>query len=555
LKPNQLRRLEKMHQRRIPPKEIVTPEFARQLTEISHEIGRQVGVLVDRKGHVESVIVGDATKIVLPAQDRSRLGHSRFNGLRCLHTHLRGEDGLTRDDLTDLALLRLDLMAAIDVDPKSGLPGLVRAAHLLPAAARKNGAANGENESESQTYRFLDPRLPGQFEVNFLELIESLETEMARNRGARKASDTRDRAILAGVTTASIAEARDSLDELRELATSGGLVVLDEIIQRRPELDPKTLVGKGKLDEIIIRSLQLGADMIVFDRELSPSQVRAINGATDLKILDRSQLILDIFAQRAQTSEGRIQVELAQLKYLLPRLSGSGTEMSRLMGGIGGRGPGETKLEVDRRRVRDRIALLEEKLRHVRASRQQRRAQRTRRDLPVVSIVGYTNAGKSTLLNALTNSSVLAEQRMFATLDPTSRRLRLPHDQDIVINDTVGFIRDLPKDLLAAFKATLEELEQSDLLIDLIDAASPQLESQIASVYRILSELELDNIPRLLVFNKMDLADPEELRNLCSLYNGLAISAVDRATLAPLVNEIGERLKRSPDAREASQSR
>jgi GTP-binding protein HflX len=555
LKPNQLRRLEKMHQRRIPPKEIVTPEFARQLTEISHEIGRQVGVLVDRKGHVESVIVGDVTKIVLPAQDRSRLGHSRFNGLRCLHTHLRGEDGLTHDDLTDLALLRLDLMAAIDVDPQSGLPGLVRAAHLMPAAARKNGAANGENESDSQTYRFLAPRLPGQFDIDFLELIESLETEMARNRGARKASDTRDRAILVGVTTASMTEARDSLDELRELAISGGLVVLDGIIQRRPELDPKTLVGKGKLDEIIIRSLQLGADMIVFDRELSPSQVRAINGATDLKILDRSQLILDIFAQRAQTSEGRIQVELAQLKYLLPRLSGSGTEMSRLMGGIGGRGPGETKLEVDRRRVRDRIALLEEKLLHVRESRQQRRAQRTRRDVPVVSIVGYTNAGKSTLLNVLTNSSVLAEQRMFATLDPTSRRLRLPHDQDIIINDTVGFIRDLPKDLLAAFKATLEELEQSDLMIDLIDASSPQLESQIASVNRILSELELDNIPRLLVFNKMDMADPDELRNLCHLYNGLAISAIDRATLAPLVNEIGERLEISPVAREASQSR
>jgi GTP-binding protein HflX len=555
LKPNQLRRLEKMHQRRIPPKEIVTPEFARQLTEISHELGRQVGVLVDRKGHIESVIVGDATRIVLPAQDRSRLGHSRFNGLRCLHTHLRGEDGLTRDDLTDLALLRLDLMVAIDVDPKSGLPGLVRAAHLMPAAARKNGAMNGEHHSESQTYRFLDPRLPGQFDINFLELIESLETEMARNRGARKASDTRDRAILVSVTTASMAEARDSLDELRELAISGGLVVLDEIIQRRPELDPKTLAGKGKLDEIIIRSLQLGADMIVFDRELSPSQVRAINGATDLKILDRSQLILDIFAQRAQTSEGRIQVELAQLKYLLPRLSGSGNEMSRLMGGIGGRGPGETKLEVDRRRVRDRIALLEEKLKRVRESRQQRRAQRTRRDVPVVSIVGYTNAGKSTLLNALTNSSVLAEQRMFATLDPTSRRLRLPHDQDIIINDTVGFIRDLPKDLLAAFKATLEELEQSDLLLDLIDAASPQLESQIASVNRILSELELDNIPRLLVFNKMDMADPGELRNLCRLYNGLAISAIDRATLAPLVNEIGKRLKLSPVAREASQSR
>jgi GTP-binding protein HflX len=539
LKANQLRRLEKMYQRRIPPAEIVTPEFARQLTEISHEIGRQIGVLVDRKGHVTDVVVGDATKIVLPAQDRSRLGHSRFNGLRCLHTHIRGEKGLTHDDLTDLALLRLDLMAAIDVDPNTGLPGMVRAAHLLPAKAHR---LNGDENGEAEAFRFLDPQIPGHLDIDFIELITSLEEEMARNRGARRASDNRDRAILVGVTTGTTAEARDSMDELRELAISGGLVVLDEIIQRRQTLDPKTLAGKGKLDDIIIRSLQLGADMIVFDRELSPAQVRAINEATDLKILDRSQLILDIFAQRAQTAEGRIQVELAQLKYLLPRLSGSGAEMSRLMGGIGGRGPGETKLEVDRRRVRERIALLEDKLKHVRESRHQRRAQRVRREMPVVSIVGYTNAGKSTLLNALTNSQVGAEQRMFATLDPTSRRLRLPHDQEIIINDTVGFIRDLPKDLLAAFKATLEEMEQSDLLIHLIDASSPQLENQIASVNRILGELQLDAIPRLLVFNKIDLVEPEELENRRRVYNAIPVSAIDRSTLGTLVNEISQRL-------------
>jgi GTPase len=534
-----LRRLEKVYQRRIPPAQIVTVEFARQLTEISHEIGRQVGVLIDRKGHVTDVVVGDATKIVLPAQDRSRLGHSRFNGLRCLHTHIRGEKGLTRDDLTDLALLRLDLMAAIDVDPGTGLPGMVRAAHLLPAKAQgHNGGENGDGEA----FRFLDPQVPGRLDIDFIELITSLEEEMARNRGARRASDNRDRAILVGVTTGTTAEARDSMDELRELATSGGLVTLDEIIQRRPNLEPKTLVGKGKLDDIIIRSLQLGADMIVFDRELSPAQVRAINEATDLKILDRSQLILDIFAQRAQTAEGRIQVELAQLKYMLPRLSGSGAEMSRLMGGIGGRGPGETKLEVDRRRVRERIAFLEDKLKHVRESRRQRRVQRVRRDLPVVSIVGYTNAGKSTLLNALTNSQVVAEQRMFATLDPTSRRLRLPHDQEIIINDTVGFIRDLPKDLLAAFKATLEEMEESDLLIHLVDASSPQLENQIASVNRILGELQLDASPRLLVFNKMDLVEQEELENRQRVYNAIPVSAINRSTLGTLVNEISQRL-------------
>jgi GTP-binding protein HflX len=545
LKANQIRRLEKMYQRRIPAHQIVSSEFARQLTELSHEIGRQIGVLVDRKGHVEHVVVGDASQIVLPAQDRSRLGKSRFNGLRCLHTHLRGERQLTHDDLTDLALLRLDLMAAIEVDASTGLPGDVFAAHLLPALPDQTGEKTDGPSEERRMFQFLDPCLPGQLDVDFLDLIDSLEAEMARNRGARKASDTRDRALLVSVTTreeGASSDARDSLDELVELANSGGLVVLDEILQRRTSLDPRTLVGKGKLEEIIIRSLQLGADMIVFDRELTPSQVRAINAATDLKIVDRSQLILDLFAQRAQTSEGRIQVELAQLKYLLPRLTGSGSEMSRLMGGIGGRGPGETKLEVDRRRVRDRIALLEEKLTHVRESRQQRRAQRARRNLPVVSIVGYTNAGKSTLLNALTNSQVIAEQRMFATLDPTSRRLRLPQEQEIIINDTVGFIRDLPRDLLAAFKATLEEMEQSDLLLHLVDASSPQVDNQIAAVQRILTELQLDQIPRLLVFNKMDLVDPEELHYRCQVHHALPISALDRASLARLVQEIGERL-------------
>lgn len=529
-----------MYGRRIPPHQIVTPEFARQLTELSHEIGRQVGVLVDRKGYVEHVIVGDATKIVLPAPDRSRLGESRFNGLRCVHTHLRGEP-LTQDDLTDLALLRLDLMAVIDVDKQTGLPGVVKAAHLLPAAHIADAGDGKPNGPETQ-YRFLAPQPPSQLDVDFLELIESLESEMARNRGARKAADKRDRVILVSVTTDSLTEAHESLAELRELALSGDLVVLDEIIQRRPKLEPATLVGKGKLDEIIIQCLRLGADMIVFDRELQPSQVRAINEATDLKIVDRSQLILDIFAQRAQTAEGRIQVELAQLKYLLPRLTGTGTAMSRLMGGIGGRGPGETKLETDRRRVRDRITHLERQLERVHESRQQRRAQRTRRELPIVSIVGYTNAGKSTLLNVLTGSQVMAEHRMFATLDPSSRRLRLPHEQEIIVNDTVGFIRDLPKDLLAAFKATLEEIEQSDLLIHLADVSSPQLQNQLDSVKRILEDLQLADIPRLLVFNKADLVDKGELENLCQLHHAIAISAVSRRTLDPLVDAISERL-------------
>ncbi|HKP13843.1 MAG TPA: GTPase HflX, partial [Blastocatellia bacterium] len=303
-------------------------------------------------------------------------------------------------------------------------------------------------------------------------------------------------------------------------------------------------------------SLQLGVDVIIFDQNLSPAQVRAINEATDLKIIDRTQLILDIFAQRAQSREGKIQVELAQLKYMLPRLTGSGSEMSRLMGGIGGRGPGETKLEVDRRRVRDRIHHLEKQIEQIRTSRRVQRSRRSRRDLPIISIVGYTNAGKSTLLNQLTQSDVTAEDRMFATLDPTSRRLRLPHDQEVIINDTVGFIRDLPPDLITAFRATLEEMENSDLLIHLVDAGGEHVDNHIASVEKILDELHLSEIPRLLVLNKSDLLNADQLENMTRAYNAVAVSALNRESLLPMIERVGEMLNaaltggRSPDAAE-----
>lgn len=547
LKPNQIRRLEKLYQRRIPPRQIVTQEFARQLSEASHEIHRQVGVLVNRNGYVEHVVVGNARSIVLPDLKRVRMGADRFRGLRCLHTHLAGE-GLTQDDLTDLALLRLDLMAAIDVR-SDGMPGVVRAAHLLPAGAQGPRQVSHELDDAltapepTPMWVFLEPQAPSQIDIDFVDLIESLEEELARARHVRNPRDQRDRAILVGVTTGSAASVQESLDELRELARSAGVVVLDSIIQRRPKLDPRSLVGKGKLDELIIRSLQLGADVIIFDQNLSPAQVRAINEATDLKIIDRTQLILDIFAQRAQSREGKIQVELAQLKYMLPRLSGSGIEMSRLMGGIGGRGPGETKLEVDRRRVRDRIHLLEKQIEQIRTSRRVQRTRRTRRDLPIISIVGYTNAGKSTLLNALTTSTVTAEDRMFATLDPTSRRLRLPRDQEVIINDTVGFIRDLPPDLIAAFRATLEEMEGSDVLIHLVDASSSQLESHIASVEKILADLNLTGIPRLLVFNKSDLLGEDERSNLVQAFSAVMISALDPKTLVPMIDRMSGMLE------------
>lgn len=540
-----MRRIEKLYTRRIPAQQILTPEFARQLSELSHETRRQMGALIDRKGHVQYVMVGDNRRIELPDFKRIRVAEGRFRGLRFVHTHLRGED-LTQDDLTDLALLRLDLVAAIDVQPETGLPGMVRSAHLLPIHAGEAGTTDA-----SPPYGFLTPQIPAHLDVDFLALIDSLEDEMARNRRSGRRAAAQDRTILVSVTTGPVTDAEESMAELQELATSAGVVVQDRIIQRRPAIDPRTVLGRGKLEELLIRALQLGADMLLFDRELTPAQVRSLSEATDLKIVDRSQLILDIFAQRAQSSEGKIQVELAQLKYLLPRLiAGQDSAFSRLAGGIGGRGPGETKLETDRRRVRDRINRLEKEIENQRLRRHERRKTRQRNELPVVSIVGYTNAGKSTLLNSLTNSKVGVEQRMFATLDPTSRRLRLPREQEVIINDTVGFIRDLPPDLISAFRATLEEIQDSSLLLHLVDAGNPRMLQQIESVERILADLKLMEIPSFLVLNKTDLLSPEELQTIvrhlqregrCEV---VTISALDRASLRPLLDSVGAVLAR-----------
>jgi GTPase len=515
------------------------------MSEISNETGRQIGVLLDRKGYVEYVMVGNAKGIEMPDFGRVRVGTDRFRGLRCVHTHLQGEK-LTQDDLTDLALLRLDLMSIIQVDRNTGLPGVVYSAHLLPTKA--DGIA--EDDDGGAPYEYLEPNIPSQLDVDFVSLINSLESEMARVRQTARARQTnRDRVVLVGVTTGYVEDAEESMAELEELATSAGVVVLDKIIQRRPQIDPKTVLGKGKLEELLIRSMRVGADMIVFDTELSPAQVRSLSEATDLKVIDRPQLILDIFAQRAQSREGKLQVELAQLKYLLPRLViGQNSAFSRLAGGIGGRGPGETKLETDRRRVRDRISQLEKQVDNLGRQRQERRKVRSEKNLPMISLVGYTNAGKSTLLNTLTQSEVYAEKQMFATLDPTSRRLRLPIEQEVIINDTVGFIRDLPEPLVAAFRATLEEISDSDLLVHVVDASNPRALQQIQSVEKILSDLHLNSIPQIIVLNKSDLLSEDEITDLqreISLDNhadSVAISAIRKDSLRPLTERIGTRV-------------
>ncbi len=557
LSPHATKALERIYRRRVPLEHIATPELYKSLAEASHESGRQVGALVHRSGEIDYVIVGDATRLMLPDIGRLRAATGRFRALRLIHTHLYNEP-LSRDDLVDLVRLRLDLVAAIQLSPE----GEARTIHYAyntpvaePSAQRRAGAAIPLPEGEamllsaqgSMPYRQVGPLPFGRSEVNFGELIQALEDEFARRTRTRAVTAKDGRAILVHVSNKAKAHnnsaAEESLRELSELSRTAGVQVMDTVLQSRERIDPKFVLGKGKLDEVVLRAAELDVETLIFDHNLTPSQAAAIVKHTDLKVVDRTQLILDIFAQRAESSDGKLQVELAQLKYALPWLSLKDNALSRLTGGIGGRGPGETKLEVGRRRAKERVSFLEAQLRKLSKQRTQRRRRRGRQDVPVVSIVGYTNAGKSTLLNSLTGASVLAEDKLFATLDTRSRRLRFPEEREVVITDTVGFIRDLPKDLFSAFRATFEEAADADLLLHVIDASDPARDTQIETTEALLAELGLGHIPRILVYNKVDLLPKEQARLLgWGRSDRVAISATDRETTRDLLGKIAERL-------------
>jgi GTP-binding protein HflX len=517
LAPSALKALERVYRRRVGLERIASPELIRSLADASRETGRQVGALVHRSGNVETVIVGHATGLMLPDIGRLRAAEGRFRALRLVHTHLYNEP-LTHDDIVDLTRLRLDLVAAVLLD-QAGEPLRFTYAYNVPA---RDGAP---------PYEIVGPVPHGRPEPDFGELITNLEAEFARESRGRtvKAKDGLAMLIHVGekAKRGSLGSAKSRLDELAALAETAGVAVADRVIQLRDSIDPKFVLGSGKLADVVMRAIELDVETLIFDCDLSPAQAHGIASRTDLKVIDRTQLILDIFAQRAESRDGKLQVELAQLKYTLPRLGQKDDALSRLTGGIGGRGPGETKLELGRRRARERIERLERELDRTAKQRHERARRRNESELGRIALVGYTNAGKSTLLNTLTRADAVAEDKLFATLDPRSRRLALPDGRMAILSDTVGLIRHMPKALFAAFRATFEQAESADLLLEVVDASSPELEQHLETTDAVLTELGLFDRPRLRVYNKADRLSPEEQRALRERADGVVMSALE----------------------------
>lgn len=518
-----------MYNRRFPTNDVYTTEQARELALLSRALGRQLGLLIDRKGRVQTVIVGESGSLYIPELPRGRTSAERLRGLRLLHTHLT-PDVLSQEDLMDMLFLRLDAVAALTVNP-SGEPIQWQGAHLLPQSA--NGLP----------YHIDETRPWDRTEAHISATAEALEEELTRSTNGAHNADKTPRTLLVSVSTHPRALQEQNLDELAELARTAGLTVAGRMVQRVAQVNPRFILGRGKIAELEVLALQGYADMLVFDGELSPAQLHNLSDITERKVIDRTQLILDIFAQHAVSRAGKLQVELAQLRYTQPRLAGKNRAMDRLMGGIGGRGPGETKLETDRRKVRERMARIGKELEQLRRQRAFTRARRARTGIPLAALVGYTNAGKSTLLNTLTRSDVLTEDKLFATLDPTTRRLRFPAEREIILADTVGFIRNLPEELMDAFRATLEEMEAADLFVHVADAAHPDLVQQLEAVETILTDMKLDRVPRLLVLNKWDALTPDAQTNLTEAFpQAVYISARNGDGCKALLQKLEQRL-------------
>jgi GTPase len=573
LKKSEIQRLNRLLQKRIPVDKVVTLDLAEAVAEISHTVDQAISLVVNRRGQVVNVTLGEPWQVNMPELRQVRVGPGRLCGHRIISTHLKGGRKLAKDDtgrgatrrekqhdnrsngarterslqvisnenLQCLARNRLDLLAQIEVDEtgtfsrargeQAKLADAVSIVHLMPG-----------RDSEGRLWKQLPPCTPRTAQdENFEELIQSLEEEFRKRVPGLPVKEGEERAVLVGLVTEGTDpfQIEDELDELAELARTAGATVSQRLTQTRLQPDPRFFLGAGKVQELALMVQELGSNLVIFDGELSALQHRSLEPVLGVKVLDRTELILDIFAQRAQTSEGKLQVELAQLKYLYPRLVGKGNKLSRLGGGIGTRGPGETKLEIDRRRIREKINTLEDETKRIRSYRETQRRRRNEDNIPVVAITGYTNSGKSTLLNSVTKSSVFVENKLFATLDPTTRRTILPDMTPILLCDTVGFIKKLPTSLIAAFKATLEEVSLADILLHVVDSSHPNVMEQISSVYDVLSELGAVDKPVITVLNKADLVRKEDLVWLVSqVPNPVIISATKRVGLGGMLSAI-----------------
>lgn len=527
--------LQKLYDMQSP--QLVSQELAVKLADITEYINREISVYITRSGQIIEIAVGDNATVELPSFS-GRRGAGRLSGIRCIHTHPGGNPYLSGVDISALKNNKYDAMVAIGVVS----PDFTKSELTF-------GLITGIDSNENYTAECYGPySIEDAENINFVNTVSTIERILDKQTGTASLQVMSERAILIGMEWGrndSLWTVDDSLEELKQLADTAGATVIKKFIQKRPKPDPAFFIGRGKVQELALYAQQENIDLCIFDDELSPAQQRNIESVMGIRILDRTALILDIFAQRARTNEGKLQVELAQLQYTLPRIMGKGLMLSRLGGGIGTRGPGETKLEVDRRRIRDRIAFIKEQIEKVKAVRSLHRSKRKKNNVFEVSLVGYTNAGKSTLLNTLTNSDIYAKDQLFATLDPTTRQLTLPNKQEIIITDTVGFIQRLPHQLIAAFRSTLEVVTEADLLVHVIDVSHELYKEQAAAVHEVLKEIGAETKPVITVYNKIDKLPPDsKLADRLALEEDtVCISAAKKLNLESLQQMIETHLK------------
>lgn len=525
--------LESLYDLSVPIGQTATNELCSKMLDLTDLLDREVAVYISRQGKIVQVSVGDNSTVDLPEfKAKSSL---RLSGVRCIHTHPSGDSRLSSLDISSLKHMRFDLMVAVAREGKD----------INGAVGFFTGSLDEEGNPLIQIYGPV--RLILLNKLNITRLITMINKQLGKNK-LKDTDEGIEKAIIAGIEygggKSSEWSLEESLAELGRLAETAGALVVASYSQKKDKPDAAFFFGKGKVDEIGMAVQDLEADMLIVDEEITPSQQHNLERMLGLKVLDRTALILDIFAQRARSQAGKLQVSLAQLKYQLPRLGGQGLVLSRLGGGIGTRGPGETKLEVDRRRIYGRIHDIEEELKKLSSHRRLHRSRRKEANIPLVALVGYTNAGKSTLLNALTGSDVFAEDKLFATLDPTTRHKILPDGQEILLTDTVGFIQKLPHSLVSAFHATLEEVTEADLLLHVVDCSNESAELQIGSVTEVLRELGAVEKPTLFVFNKCDNLDNEHLRSKLSRdREGVFVSARSGENLESLLERISEAVR------------